>query len=148
MEDAEQSFTLQVSISDHGYYTTVSARGALDRVSAPVFTAHVDAAWEWSDGPQLVLDLSGVTFCDFDGVAALASIARRLRDRDRGRVILAGVDGQLQRMLRRTGLITRFERRDSVEQAGEDLLDRSRSRGQMAMPGWPGSPPPSGLDRS
>ncbi|MEU7899894.1 hypothetical protein AB0B45_44530 [Nonomuraea sp. NPDC049152] len=78
MEHTQQGFTLQVSISDHGHCTMVSARGVLDRVSEPVFMAHVDAAWLWSDGPALILDAGGVTFCDFEGVGAFAAIARRL----------------------------------------------------------------------
>ncbi|MFE3451897.1 STAS domain-containing protein [Nonomuraea sp. NPDC059194] len=138
MEDAERGFTLQVSISDHVGYTTVSARGALDRVSGPVLLTHVDAAWEWTEGPHLILDVGGIWFCDFEGVSTLVSIARRLHDSRTGRVILVGADGRLERMLRRTGLLHYFERRDSAEQAGADLLHGRQAYDRLAAPAPPG----------
>ncbi|MEV1176255.1 STAS domain-containing protein [Nonomuraea sp. NPDC049784] len=51
----------------------------------------------------VVVDLSRVAFCDFDGVAALVSAYRRARQLG-ARLVLAGAQGRCAQILHRTGL--------------------------------------------
>ncbi|MEV0521606.1 STAS domain-containing protein [Nonomuraea sp. NPDC050405] len=51
----------------------------------------------------VVVDLSRVAFCDFDGVAALVGAYRRARQLG-ARLVLAGAQGRCAQILHRTGL--------------------------------------------
>lgn len=53
--------------------------------------------------PDLVLDLSGVTFCDVCGLSALIGIRRRALEAG-GSLLLASVPAVLDKLLERTGL--------------------------------------------
>jgi anti-anti-sigma factor len=57
-----------------------------------------------ADRPDVVVvDLSRVAFCDFDGVAALVGAYRRARHLG-ARLVLAGAQGRCAQILHRTGL--------------------------------------------
>ncbi|GAA2416312.1 STAS domain-containing protein [Nonomuraea africana] len=57
-----------------------------------------------ADRPDVVVvDLSRVAFCDFDGVAALVGAYRRARQLGT-RLVLAGAQGRCAHILHRTGL--------------------------------------------
>jgi anti-anti-sigma factor len=58
--------------------------------------------------PVLILDLSGVTFCDSSGLRVLIVMWKRLRATGR-RLVLAAPSGQVRRLLQRTGLDQRIE---------------------------------------
>lgn len=58
-------------------------------------------------GPDLVVDLTGVTFCDSRGLSALVRVANRARG-DGGRVTLTGVPPRMARLLRMTRLHDTF----------------------------------------
>ena len=111
IEIADSTYSLTVQLTEDGGRTVVRVNGALDRISAPVLTAHLDVAWEWTDEPDLVIDGSGVTGCDLDGSAVFAAMQHRLRDAGRGRIVLAGVNGPLEQTLRHTRLLERFDHR-------------------------------------
>ncbi|MFI6317789.1 STAS domain-containing protein [Nonomuraea sp. NPDC050556] len=114
MQDFRPEYTLKVQLAGCDGRAVLRIAGALDRVSVPVLTAHLDVAWGWNDEPDLVIDASGVTGCDRAGVAAFAVLAQRLLDGGRGRVALVAVAGQLKRALRRARLLERFELYDSL----------------------------------
>ncbi|MEV4096593.1 STAS domain-containing protein [Streptosporangium saharense] len=69
------------------------------------------AAW-------LVIDLSGLTFCDSTGLAELLWVLQRSRETGT-RLVLAGTNRTLRHMLTTTGLLSFFEMADSVEEALE-----------------------------
>jgi anti-sigma B factor antagonist len=57
-----------------------------------------------ADRPDVVVvDLSRVAFCDFDGVSALVGADRRARQLGT-RLVLAGAQGRCAQILHRTGL--------------------------------------------
>ncbi|MEU8362665.1 STAS domain-containing protein [Nonomuraea sp. NPDC048882] len=51
----------------------------------------------------VVVDLSRLAFCDFEGMGALIGAERRARELG-GRLVLTGARGQCARLLHRTGL--------------------------------------------
>ncbi|TMR04236.1 STAS domain-containing protein [Actinomadura soli] len=81
--------------------------GELDMASAPVFGAHL-AQLIGDRGPDVVIDVSSLTFCDAQGLAAFIA-ADELAHRRGGAVTLAGVRPQLAKILRITGLDRRFK---------------------------------------
>ncbi|NUR88016.1 MAG: STAS domain-containing protein [Nonomuraea sp.] len=101
--------TVTVRIVEDGGRLVLRVAGPLDRAGAPVLTAHLDAVWALSEGPDLVIDAGGVTYCGPAGVSAFAALRARLDDRG-GRVVLVGVAGQLERALESGGLLHRFDR--------------------------------------
>ncbi|WP_329086541.1 MULTISPECIES: STAS domain-containing protein [unclassified Streptosporangium] len=113
---------LWVRVTHHGHCSVLEAGGHLDFITAPTLTGHVDAVWEMSAGPRLVLELSRLTFYDSTALGVLAHTRQRVQDTTTGRLLFAGVPDGLLHLLRRTGLLPRFELRDSVEQAVADLL--------------------------
>jgi anti-sigma B factor antagonist len=87
-------------------HTVIALDGELDIASTPslrerLHAALADAAAA-STGPRVVVDLSGVTFCDASGLALLVDARRRTGPG--GTVVLAGPRPQLLRLLRVTGL--------------------------------------------
>ncbi|MBB4913405.1 STAS domain-containing protein [Streptosporangium saharense] len=67
---------------------------------------------------RLVIDLSGLTFCDSTGLAELLWVLQRSREAGT-RLMLAGTNRTLRHMLTTTGLLSFFELADSVEEALE-----------------------------
>lgn len=58
-----------------------------------------------SPGEQLVVDLTGVTYCDSCGLRVLLGASQRVAERG-GTLVLRGASGQPARTLRLTGLDT------------------------------------------
>lgn len=98
----DPSIDLHVRTRPEGDYTVVAISGELD-------IANTYALREWlldvlhRNGSRLVLDLSGVSFCDARGLAALVATRRRA-DLLGGALRLAGPRPQLLKILRLTGL--------------------------------------------
>lgn len=107
-------------------------RGELDLATAPELARALDLAA--ADRTDILLDLSGVTFCDLVGLTALELAGRRLRASG-CRLSLRGVDGPLHLLLSVPSLVgvlsahleaaTRHEpaprpadRRDAISPAG------------------------------
>lgn len=78
--------------------------GDLDIATAPQLRAQALALIEQAHR-HLILDLSGVTFCDSSGFNALVGIYRCARTAD-GSLVLAAVPGRLERLLDLTGIST------------------------------------------
>ncbi|MGW3353104.1 STAS domain-containing protein [Nonomuraea rubra] len=117
MGEAEHHYSLKVRIADHGHCTVLTVSGRLDRVSAPVMTAYVDAVWDGTPGPHLVLDLRRVTGCDYYGAGVFAHMVYRAEQRPQAAIVLVGIGGRVQRMLSRTGLVQKFAHAASLKQA-------------------------------
>jgi anti-sigma B factor antagonist len=86
----------------HGV-TVLAARGELDLATAPRLTALLDATRD--NGMRRVLvDLSGVDFCDSTGLRALIGAATEVRAAGGRLAVTAGPDdGAVARLLRVTG---------------------------------------------
>ncbi|MGI5324041.1 STAS domain-containing protein [Actinomadura nitritigenes] len=82
-------------------HTVIALDGELDIASTPSLRERLHAALA-DAGPRVVVDLSGVTFCDASGLALLIDARRRIGPG--GTVVLAGPRPQLLRLLRVTGL--------------------------------------------
>ncbi|MFI0411743.1 STAS domain-containing protein [Actinomadura sp. 3N508] len=90
--------------------------GELDMASAPAFTARL-ARVIGDRGPDVVVDVSSLTFCDARGLAAFVA-ADELAHRRGGAVTLAGIRPQLAKILRITGLDQRFMRDQASTRGG------------------------------
>ncbi|MBO2465080.1 STAS domain-containing protein [Actinomadura violacea] len=103
-------------------HTFIALSGELDIASAPSLRERLRVALI-DAGPHVVIDLSGVTFCDVSGLALL--IGARRRTGPGGTLVLAGARPQLVRLLHVTGLDRAF----AVRRAGiaAPAADRSRS---------------------
>ncbi|MCP9944225.1 STAS domain-containing protein [Streptomyces somaliensis] len=104
---------LRVERAEHGPWTVLGVHGELDLVSSPVVRRRVHEAV--ADGRHdIVLDLSGVRFCDSSGVGVLIA-ARRLLHSCRGRLRLilparGAVEGShVNRVLAALGVRRLFE---------------------------------------
>jgi anti-sigma B factor antagonist len=113
---------LQVQVTHHGHCSVLEVGGHLDFITGPTLTGQVEASWELSAGPRLVLELSQLTFYDSTALGILAHTRQRVRATATGRLVLVGLPTGLRHLLHRTGLLPRFVLRDSVEQAVADLL--------------------------
>ncbi len=107
--------TLPIAVEDRGPVTVVAVGGELDLSSAPellqALTRLVDAGRR-----DLVVDLSGVRFCDSSGLSVLVRVKNRL-DGLGGDVTLAGAHPIVQRVLEVSGLVEVSGTYPSVEAA-------------------------------
>lgn len=85
----------------------VALAGELDLVS---HEAVVHRLGSFADrlGPDIVVDLTGVTFCDSRGLSALVRVGNRVR-RNGGKLTLTGVPPHILRLFHMTRLTTRFQ---------------------------------------
>jgi anti-anti-sigma factor len=96
-------------------YTIVTIGGEIDLGSAPMLREHLLALLR-PQASQIVIDLSGVAFCDASGLAVLVAASRRAALL--GRVLrLAAPVPLTATVLRLTGLDSRFEIFASVPEA-------------------------------
>ncbi|WP_019887228.1 STAS domain-containing protein [Streptomyces purpureus] len=105
--------TLNVDEAVQGAWTVVRIEGELDLVTSPLVRKRVHDAVA-GGRHDLVLDLSGVQFCDSSGVGVLVSSRRLMRScRGRLRLILpaqGAVDGShVNRVLAALGVRRLFE---------------------------------------
>jgi len=94
---------MQVSVAHHPPNTAVLVlRGSLDIDTAPVLKANLTRLVE-RPAPRVVVDVSGLDFCDSMGVGVLVTAHGRALDRG-GWVRLAAPSGFLQRLFSTLGL--------------------------------------------
>ncbi|WP_165958820.1 STAS domain-containing protein [Actinomadura sp. KC345] len=98
-----------------GEHTVIAISGDLDIASTPALRERLNAALR-DTGPLVVIDLSGVTFCDASGLALLVGARRRTLPKG-VTVVLAGPRPQVNRLLRVTGLSRVFTVRPTVSAA-------------------------------
>ncbi|WUH89602.1 STAS domain-containing protein [Streptomyces sp. NBC_00433] len=87
-------------VEQRGRLTVAAISGELDFTSAA--EAYVRVTSLLRDHPDLILDLSGVTFCDSTGFNALLRLRRRVMESD-GRLALAAPPAQIGRLLTLVG---------------------------------------------
>ena len=88
-------------------YTIVSISGDIDIARAPALREQLLGLLQ-PGAIRLVVDLSGVTFCDASGLAVLVGVARRVGFLG-GALCLAAPAPLVSTILRLTGLDSRFE---------------------------------------
>jgi len=88
-------------------YTIATISGEIDIARAPVLREHLLGLLR-PGASRLVIDLSGVTFCDASGLAVLVGVARRAGLLG-GVLRLAAPAPLMSTVLRLTGLDSRFE---------------------------------------
>ncbi|WP_329430337.1 STAS domain-containing protein [Streptosporangium sp. NBC_01495] len=113
---------LRVRVTYYGHCSVLEVGGHLDFITAPTLTGRIEAVWELSEGPRLVLEVSQLTFYDSTALAVLAHTRQRIHATATGRLVFVGLPTGLRQLLRRTGLLSRFELRDSVDHAVAELL--------------------------
>lgn len=104
-----------LSLSSQDGYTVATITGDLDIAYVPVLREQLLGVL----GPhasRIVVDLSGVTFCDASGLAVLVGTDRRARLHD-GVLRLAAPSPPVATILRLTGLDLHFQIFDSVPAA-------------------------------
>jgi anti-sigma B factor antagonist len=112
---------LNVSSRFHDDHTIVTISGEIDLYTAP--RLHSELAGLLADGmpARVVVDMSGVEFCDSTGMNVLLSCLRRARERG-GELEIAAPKPAVRKILQVTGL-------DSVFTLVENSGDLSRLDG-------------------
>ncbi|MEV7809047.1 STAS domain-containing protein [Microbispora sp. NPDC088329] len=111
-------------LADH--VLVVSLAGALDYTNAELLRTDVEGVLGEGHS-ELVLDLSGLDFCDSTGIRILLSVRKLLQERD-GAVTLAGMNARLARIFRITGLINAFTVAPGLAEAVDAVAARSTPR--------------------
>ncbi len=107
---------LKVSTESQGGHAVVSVYGEVDLYTAPRLQTELAALVR--DGvSRLVVDMSGVEFCDSTGMNVLLSAMKRLREHG-GSLELAAPRSAVRRILQVTGLDTVFSVHDAVPAFG------------------------------
>ncbi|MEU6200837.1 STAS domain-containing protein [Streptomyces sp. NPDC047061] len=101
-----RSATYRTTRTDGGA-TVVTLHGELDLLAIPALSAALDRLTSGAE-PDLVLDLSPVSFIDCSGLSLLCRAGNRVRYRV-GRLRLVTPDDGFPRLLRCTGLGDTFE---------------------------------------
>jgi anti-sigma B factor antagonist len=94
--------------------------GALDHNTGSLFQRHVDAVFAGGPPEALIVDVSGVDFCDSSGLAAFLALHRRLAGLG-SRLSLVGVDGRVARLLEITKLDRLFHLYPTLDEARASL---------------------------
>ncbi|GIH97856.1 hypothetical protein Psi01_84860 [Planobispora siamensis] len=94
--------------------------GELGPSTTPTLRESVWPLWERSDVTAVVLDVTGVLFCDSVGLRALIGV-RKQGQAAHKRLALSGVQGTLARLLALTGLVRSFEIHDTAHHAVQAL---------------------------
>ncbi|WP_031069210.1 STAS domain-containing protein [Streptomyces sp. NRRL S-118] len=97
------AFHIDVLHTD-GALAVIALAGDFDITTAPAVRARALELMA-AGHPDLVADLSGVTFCDSSGLGALVGIWRCAKDAD-GSLTLAAIPDRLSRLLSVTGMDT------------------------------------------
>jgi anti-anti-sigma factor len=115
----ESDTAMQVSVAHHPPNTAVlTLRGSLDIDTAPSLKANLGRLVE-RPSPRVIVDLSGLDFCDSMGVGVLVTAHGRAMERG-GWVRLAAPSGFLRRLLDTLGLIDYLSLHADVETAMKD----------------------------
>jgi anti-sigma B factor antagonist len=110
--DSVRLVELNVSTASQGGHAVVTATGELDLYTAPRLQAAL-AGLLRENVDRVVVDLSGVEFCDSTGMNVLLAAMKRLKEQG-GSLELAAPRPAVRRILQVTGLDTVFEIHDAV----------------------------------
>ncbi|WP_431875901.1 STAS domain-containing protein [Amycolatopsis sacchari] len=95
---------LQVHSWHENDYAVIAVQGEISWETATLFSAGAQAVLDTAH-PHLLLDLAGVTFCDSAALRTFLALQDRAHELG-GKLTLAAVPRELQRMIERTGLST------------------------------------------
>jgi anti-sigma B factor antagonist len=98
---------LNVSSRSQGDHTIVIASGEIDLYTAPRLHAELAAVLADGNPARVIVDMSGVEFCDSTGMNVLLSSLRRARERG-GQLELAAPRPAVRKILQVTGLDSVF----------------------------------------
>jgi len=99
---------LNVSSRSHGDHAVVIASGEIDLYTAPRLHSELAAVIaNAGSAPRVVVDMSGVEFCDSTGMNVLLSCLRQARERG-GELELAAPRPAVKKILQVTGLDSVF----------------------------------------
>ncbi|MGW5262366.1 STAS domain-containing protein [Microbispora sp. NPDC004025] len=119
--------TLKVASAVHGAAVVVRVEGDLDAGTVHLLRDELRRVWESPETSVLVLDVAEVMFCDSRGLSELISALQRGQALN-VRLILAGVQGVLRRVLTITGLRNVFEQHETVAEALSQAADAGPRR--------------------
>jgi anti-sigma B factor antagonist len=117
---------LNVSSRLHDDHTIVTICGEIDLYTAPRLHSELVGLLAEGMPPRVVIDMSGVEFCDSTGMNVLLSCLRRARERG-GELEIAAPKPAVRKILQVTGL-------DSVFTLVEDAGPRGLTRPKPAVP--------------
>ncbi|MFC6373465.1 STAS domain-containing protein [Nonomuraea thailandensis] len=120
---------LRIETTRHLHCTVMRASGVLDHAGRVRFSARINAVWDWSPGPTLVLDLADLDFFDSSVIGVLAMAMQRMAEEGSGRIFVVRPSDHLLSVLRLTDLLSHVELRDSVEETVAELMLQSEARG-------------------
>ncbi|MFC5828650.1 STAS domain-containing protein [Nonomuraea insulae] len=110
--DSAERFTVTIGL--HEGFIVARVVGELDYQTSELLHRQVKDAWQATQG--LVLDLSGVTFCDSMGIGVLVLLLKQSREQH-SNLILSAIPPLLERILTITGLRTAFQVEASEQEA-------------------------------
>jgi anti-sigma B factor antagonist len=104
---------LQVSSRSQGDHTIVTLAGEIDLYTAPRLQTELVAAMRSADPALVVVDMSGVEFCDSTGMNVLLAAHRQACGRG-GDLALAAPRAPVRKILEVTGLASVFTVHDDL----------------------------------
>lgn len=107
---------LEVEIASHDPWTIVRVTGEIDLFTAPKLREQLLTAAGEGEPPDLLVDLTQVTFMDSTGLGVLIGALRRSNERD-GHMALACAQGPVLRVIELTRLNEVFSLFSSVDDA-------------------------------
>ena len=108
---------LRVSSRPQADHTVVAVSGEIDLYTAPRLAAELNKVLAKDEPVRVVVDMSGVDFCDSTGMNVLLSALKRAREIGGG-LDLAGPRPAVRKILQVTGLDTVFAVVDHVDSSG------------------------------
>ncbi|GAA2876536.1 hypothetical protein GCM10010517_37730 [Streptosporangium fragile] len=138
MVDVRGGSEFHVRADRHRHGTALYATGALDYASSRLLKEGTDAALRAEDRPHLVIDLTGVTFCDSTGYGTLIYALTRVRAVG-GTLVLVGPSTTMRERLSLLGVEELFDIRRTVEETvapcpGEAVLPGERAPARTEHP--------------
>ena len=114
----------KVEMSRTGPVLVARIEGEIDLASAAQVREPIEQAWA-SDGGlrHLVLNVKGISFLDSTGIAVILGRYRTVSARG-GKVIVAGANSRVKRMLELSGALRLLELADGEEEAVRRLVGR------------------------
>ena len=107
--------SLTISAADQAGHAVLVVAGELDLATAPQLADHALAVVESASG-DLVIDASGLSFCDSSGLTAFVRVTNRLAEQGR-RLAIAGPPPIVHRVLEISGLVEAITVQDTVSEA-------------------------------
>ncbi|MEW1839210.1 STAS domain-containing protein [Nonomuraea angiospora] len=136
-DDDKPGERFTVSIGLHEDFIVARAAGELDYTSAGLLHQQLKDAWATTQSGGLVVDMSGLTFCDSRGVGVLVLLLRQSREQQ-STLVLSAIPPHLERTLTITGLRTAFHVEASAEKAIQVVQAASRPAAVPQPPGEAG----------